>query len=136
MAVRNERTGWRDDLRLNDRHRQWGWDCPAVDIDKLFIEYDHGHPVAIVEYKNEHAQIAHSTDTSIRAIIELGNRAQLPVFGVRYADNFSWFRVVPLNDDAKQFLPIAQKLTERDYVALLYKIRGRTLPSNLFKEPT
>jgi len=93
MEVRKERTGWRDDRRLNDRHRQWGWDCPAVDIDKLFIEYDTAEPVALVEYKHEYAEIAHSTDASISALIKVGNRSQLPVFGVRYADDFSWFRV-------------------------------------------
>lgn len=132
MKVRNERTGWRDDLRLNERHRQWGWDCPAVDIDKLFIEYDNGNPIAIVEYKHENARQASTKDASIHAIIELGNRAQLPVFGVRYANDFAWFRVVPLNETAKLFQSNRQEMTEHEYVALLYRLRNRTMPDNLF----
>jgi len=47
--VRPERTGWRD-LELSKRHRQWGWDCPGIDLDFLFLEYDRGKAVAIVEY--------------------------------------------------------------------------------------
>ena len=32
--VRQERSGWRD-MRLSERHRRWGWNCPAVDLDHL-----------------------------------------------------------------------------------------------------
>ena len=49
MEVRQERTGWRDEA-LSKRHRDWGWDCPAIDIDFLMIEYDKGKSVALVEY--------------------------------------------------------------------------------------
>lgn len=35
--VKLEKTCWRD-LDLLKRHRVWGWDCPAQDID--FLEYD------------------------------------------------------------------------------------------------
>lgn len=38
-AVAEERNGWRDE-RISKRHRQWGRDCPAVDIDFLMLEYD------------------------------------------------------------------------------------------------
>lgn len=133
MEVSKERTGWRDDLRLNDRHRQWGWDCPAVDVDKLFIEYDQAKPVALVEYKHENAEPASSKHASIRALIEVGNRADLPVYGVRYANDFSWFKVVPLNNVAKIFLSERQQMTESEYVAFLYRLRGRTMPANLLR---
>lgn len=133
MDVRKERTGWRDDLRLNDRHRQWGWDCPAVDVDKLFIEYDQAKPVALVEYKHENAQPANARDASIRALIEVGNRADLPVYGVRYAADFSWFKVVPLNGVAKTFLAERQNMSESGYVTFLYRLRGRDMPANLLR---
>jgi hypothetical protein len=45
--VKKERSGWRD-LELSGRHRRWGWDCPAVDLDFLFLEYDKGKAVALV----------------------------------------------------------------------------------------
>jgi len=33
-------------IQLSDRHRQWGDDCPMVDLDFLMCEYNHGVPVA------------------------------------------------------------------------------------------
>jgi len=54
----------------------------------------------------------------------LGNRAGLPVLAVRYADDFSWWRVVPLNQAAKQWVPDRQVMGEPDWVRLLYRMRG------------
>jgi hypothetical protein len=52
--VAKERSGWRD-LELSQRHRAWGFDVPAVDID-YFLAYDNGKAVALIEYKHERAQ--------------------------------------------------------------------------------
>jgi hypothetical protein len=38
---------WRDEA-ISQRHRLWGFNCPAVDIDFLMIEYDQGKPAACV----------------------------------------------------------------------------------------
>jgi hypothetical protein len=129
--VKQERTGWRD-MRLSERHRHWGWDCPAVDLDFLFLEYDKGQPVALVEYKHERAAPQWASHPTYQAIINLGNRAQLPVFAVRYADDFSWWRVVPLNEQAKQWLSERQEMTEKEWVTLLYRMRGYDLPEDIF----
>jgi len=132
--VRRERTNWRDE-RISKRHRQrWGWDCPALDLDFLLLEYDRGKAVALVEYKNEQAATAHSTHPSYRALIDLGNRAGIPVFGVRYADDWSWWRVTPLNDMAKRWVPRQARMTEREWVTLLYRIRGYDVPAALFAD--
>ena len=128
-----ERSGWRD-LALSERHRRWGWDCPAVDLDFLFLEYDQGHPVAIVEYKNEHARPQWPSHPTYLAMRELGTRAGIPVFGVRYADDFSWWRVSPLNILAKTWAPAQVQMTERGWVGLLYTIRGRSTPADLFTD--
>lgn len=131
MEVRQERTHWRD-LSLNDRHRQWGYNCPMTDIDLLTIEYDSGTPKALVEYKHERAAPQYSTHPTYRALTALGNDAGLPVFAVRYADDFAWFRVVPLNDRARAWTPERREMTEREWVELLYKVRGRELPREVF----
>lgn len=128
--VKKERSGWRD-LALNERHRQWGWDCPVVDLDFLFLEYDRGQPVAIVEYKNEHARIQHSCHPTYQALINLGTRASIPVFASRYSDDFSKWVVVPLNEFAKQHLAVKTTMTEREWVSFLYKIRGYVAPKQL-----
>ena len=129
--VRNERTGWRD-LDLSERHRNWGWDCPAVDLDFLFLEYDRGKASALIEYKNEYAKPQMATHPTYQALIDLGTRADVPVFAVRYASDFSWWKVIPLNKRAKEWVPERLTLNEHEYVSLLYKIRGYDLPKSVF----
>jgi len=129
--VAEERTGWRDQ-RLSARHRRWGWDCPGFDIDWLFVEYDNCKATALVEYKHEYAKPQTPTTATYKALIDLGDRAGIPVFAVRYADNFSWWRVVSLNDYARKFVPKKIEITEIEWVRLLYKVRGRELPEDFF----
>ena len=129
--VRTERTGWRDEL-LSSRHRAWGWDCPAVDIDFLLLEYNHGKACALVEYKHERAAPQYPTHPTYKALIDLGNRAGIPVIACRYSDDFSEWKVAPLNDKAKEFIPDRSIMTEIEWVTLLYKIRGNdTVPQSV-----
>ncbi len=131
--VRPERTGWRD-LALSRRHRRWGWDCPAVDLDFLFLEYDKGKATALVEYKHENALVQHPTHPTYQAMIDLGNRAGIPVFGVRYAEDFLWWKVSPLNPVAKRWCEKQTTMSEQEWVTLLYRIRGYDLPDDVFTD--
>lgn len=130
--VKPERTHWRDE-RLSERHRRWGWDCPMVDIDFLAMEYDNGEPVAIVEYKNEHAKVQYASHPSYQALIKSGNRADLPVIACRYSDDFSKWIAVPLNNKALEYLPERKELDELGWVKLLYKMRGRELDDKIIE---
>ena len=67
-------------------------------------------------------------------MIDLGDRASIPVFGVRYADDFSWYRVTPLNDCAKKYQAEQETMSEEDWVRLLYRLRGYELPSSVLKD--
>ena len=129
--VRPERTNWRDQ-RISQRHRRWGWDCPAVDLDFLLLEYDRSRAAALVEYKHERAPVQHATRPSYQAMIDLGNRAGIPVFGVRYADDWSWWRVTPLNDHARKHVAQQTHMSEEQWVSLLYRVRGLEVPPDLF----
>ena len=131
--VRQERTGWRDQA-LSERHRKWGWDCPVVDLDFLVVEYDKGKAVAVVEYKHEKAEPQYASHPSYQAMIDLGNRAELPVMAVRYTGDFSQWCVVPLNGIAKKWLPKRTEMTEREWVTLLYNLRGYDPPESLFED--
>jgi hypothetical protein len=113
-------------------HRQWGLQSPAVDIDLLLIEMNRAKAAALVEYKGELAQPQLPSHPSYLALTDLGNRAELPVFAVRYAHNFAWFRVVPLNAFAKRILPERKMMTERQFVTLLYNLRGVQPPEEIF----
>ncbi len=123
----NERTGWRDE-RISARHRLWGFDCPAVDIDWLVVEYDRAEPVALIEYKHELAVVSGPADTNRMAIVALGDRAGLPVFCVRYKDDLSSFHVHPWNTAAFSALPETTFLSEIHFVELLYRLRHRAVP--------
>jgi hypothetical protein len=97
------------------------------------LEYDRGKASALVEYKNEHATPQYANHPTYQAMIDLGNRAGLPVIACRYTDDFSKWRVVPLNNFAKTFIPERQELTEKEWVKLLYKIRGYEVPDEVLE---
>jgi len=124
--VRRERTHWRDEA-LSLRHREWGFDCPAVDVDFLAIEYDQHVAKMLVEYKHEAARRIPRYHPSIRAIIDLANRAGVPALMVRYAADFSWWRPVLLNTQALSICGSDQCLSEAEWVELLYRCRGREM---------
>jgi len=134
MDVRPERNGWRDET-ISRRHRRWGWDCPAVDLDFLLLEYDRGRASALVEYKHKNAPPQSSGHPSYRAMVDLCNRSQIPCFAVRYGDDWSELRVTPLNALARKHMPEATTITEHEWVSLLYRIRGLEVPKDLFSEP-
>lgn len=129
--VKEERSGWRD-LALSKRHRRWGWDCPAVDLDFLFLEYDKGKAVALVEYKHERAALQYRTHPTYQAMIDLADRAKLPCFACRYANDFIWFKPIPLNNYAKSMLAEPIRMTECEWITFLYRIRGYEVPKQIF----
>ena len=126
----NERTGWRDE-KLSLRHRKWGCDCPAVDIDFLVIEYDEAEPKALVEYKHIEKGEVDFTDANYRTLTNLANAASLPFFNVRYSDDLRAYYISPINELARSFLGECRLMAERQYVEFLYLLRGRVLPSRL-----
>lgn len=129
--VRSERSGWRDE-GLSNRHRLYGWDCPAVDIDFLMIEYDTGKPSALVEYKlREKPQEFDYSSTSFAAIAELANNSHIPAICCQYNKDFTRFWPEAMNEYGKKWLPCRWSLTEEQYVSLLYALRGRHIPDEI-----
>jgi hypothetical protein len=130
----NERSGWRDE-RLSLRHREGGVNCPAADADFILFEYDQKIVRAIIEYKHEFAPPSSPSDANNQALKNIADRAGIPFFACRYGENLDWFLAVPLNDLALKLLPSRERLSERGWVELLYKIRGRSMPElKIFKE--
>lgn len=119
-------------MEISLRHREWGFDCPAVDIDFLLLEYDEGKPKGLVEYKNELAKLHHSKHPTLKAIEHLADASSIPFFVCRYSSNFMWWEAFPINLIAFNFVEEPTKFTERQWVELLYKIRGKEMPENLF----
>lgn len=120
----HERTGWRDQ-EISARHRQWGMNCPAADLDFLMVEYNHGLPVALVEYKHHKVKfpidLRHAT---YRAIRVLADGAGLPFLLAFYWPETWAFYVVPVNDIARERIPSnRQRLSEQEFVRGLYRLR-------------
>ena len=128
--VREERTGWRDE-QISRRHRRWGYDCPAIDIDFLLMEYDRGRASALVEYKHQRAQELQTSHPSVEAFVDLANAANIPAVVCRYADDFSWWFPSPLNEKARHYIGEPKRLSESEWVTLLYQMRGRSFPKEL-----
>lgn len=120
-----ERTGWRD-LEISSRHRQWGFNCPSVDLDFLMVEYNLGKPVAIVEYKRFTAQYPNLNHPTYRALNDLANSANIPFFIAFYYPTIWAFKVLPVNETSMEFYS-DKVYTELQYVEILYKIRSKSI---------
>ena len=113
----------------------WGVSCSATDIDFLLVEYIYNTPKAIIEYKNEHAPPQKLSASQYQVLKKLGDRAQIPVFAVRYADDFSKFYVVPVNKKSSKLLRKRTTMTENEFVTFLYKIRNiKSVPAEILKK--
>ena len=128
---RTERTGWRD-AELSKRHGCWGFNCPAVDLDFVMMEYNHGKPCALVEYKHKYAQQINPNHATYRALVNLADKysdGPLPCFVAIY-DPEDWsFLVVPLNDTARTYYKHCdgERLSEQRFVRSLHLLRKKVL---------
>lgn len=133
-GVRQERTGWRDQA-ISSRHRTWGFNCPAVDLDFLMVEYNLGKPVGIIEYKHHNGRFPDVKHPTYRALIELAGLAGLPFCVVFYWPETWAFRVYPINEQARaHFSAPYQDFSEVEFVARLYRIRYLAVSDDLLNK--
>ena len=130
-TVAPERTGWRDES-ISRRHREWGFNCPAVDLDFLVAEYNIGVPVALIEYKHFKAQKPVIKHPTYRALTALADRAPpIPFLIAFYWPEIWAFRISPINEVSKTNFQEGELLTEFDFVARLYHMRRLVLSQNI-----
>lgn len=130
-----ERTGWRDES-ISQRHRIWGFNCPAVDLDFLVAEYHIGKPVGLIEYKHFMAQVPNVLHPTYRALTALADGYKdggLPFLIAFYWPDIWAFRITPVNDYAKEHFSAEENLSELEYVKRLYRLRSLTLTEYLVK---
>lgn len=99
-------------------------------MDQAWCEFDRREPVAIIEYKDRRARLD-SGDANNTTLRRLADRANLPFLIVVYDTDQVQFGVVPMNSQAKGFVPEKQILSEEKYVELLYRIRNRVMPEDI-----
>lgn len=130
-GVRQERSGWRCQ-EISERHREWGYNCPAVDLDFLVVEYNHGNPVALVEYKNRRYNSVNTHDRTYDALTRLADGytgGPLPFLVAVYDEHDWWFIVHPMNDAARRHYRhcAGEPISEQRFVKSLYLLRKRKM---------
>jgi len=129
-----ERTGWRCE-KISQRHRDWGYNCPAVDLDFIVTEYNHGKPVALVEYKEKHAASPDLTHPTYKALKDLADNYSpnaIPFLIAIYCPDDWWFKVIPVNQAAIEYYKhvSGQFITEQRFVKSLYLLRKTVLEAS------
>jgi len=128
---RVERTGWRDS-EISQRHGAWGFNCPAVDLDFVMMEFNHGKPCAIIEYKHKNAKQVDPKHATYKALRDLADNywpRPLPCLVARY-DPETWnFLITPLNEAARKYYShcIGEVISEKRFVKSLHLMRKKSL---------
>ena len=135
MAVKPRRTEYDDKTSLSDIHREWGWACFMRDLDFVGEEFFNGEAVVIVEYKNEHHMRIDLEDRSYKALINLADKASLPVFIAIYSDDKTEWEIWAINDIARDAVGTEKYKTDMlGWIYLLYAFRGVQVPNDVWNK--
>ncbi len=137
----HERHNRRDEI-ISAKHRRWGYNVPATDIDFVLCEYDREMPKALTEFRHINGSIRRNSN--MNALGNLANMAGLPFFIVQYryedddgtiwcdenrtVDTPAYMRVINGNDNADKHWvtqDVDTFMNEEEYKAFLHRIRGR-----------
>ena len=126
-GVRLNQTGWRDEW-ISNRHRTWGFDCPATDIDFLMVEYTNRNPIALIEYKTVGSLKYLGQDKALLdhlPVSRLAMMAGLPSFICAYDQKQIEFWVKASNAKGEVELTSDKwvKMDETTYIGFLNYIR-------------
>ena len=98
----------------------------------MVAEYNYGKPVALIEYKEKRAAPPSLDHPTYRALIALADgyiHGPIPCVIVFYCSEKWWFKILPLNQAAKDWCGHieGETITEKRFVTGLYKLRKKTL---------
>ena len=119
---------WRDEW-ISERHRTWGYQLPATDIDFMLLEYSGSKPIALIEYKTIGSMKYVGIDKVMRGhapVSNLADMANLPSFIVAYDINAIKFWVWATNNHAELELlgDNYEAISESKFVSFLKGLRG------------
>lgn len=121
--VRGERTAWRDD-RLPPLHQQRGYELPAPGVHSLFLEYDRGKCVFLVDFIEDGTQVVGNCNP---VVTEFCDRDSIPFLIVATSDDMLRCVVQPQNGAAKSFISGNTTMNELEMIELFFALRGRDL---------
>lgn len=73
-------------MTASQRHRLYGYNCPAVDIDLLLSSADSGNPAALIEFKRKFWAAVDQYDINVKVVRAVAEAAGLPYLLVAYLD--------------------------------------------------
>ena len=119
---------WRDEW-ISERHRTWGYQLPATDIDFMLLEYSGSKPIALIEYKTVGSMKYVGIDKVMRGhapVSNLADMANLPSFIVAYDIQSIKFWVFATNNHAELELlgDNYEAISESKFVSFLKRLRG------------
>lgn len=122
---------WRDQ-EISARHRLYGSECPAVDIDFLLCEYNGREAVALIEYKYHVAKVNFDHPNYL-ALLDLAQNRQRPIpfLIAKYWPDVWAFKVHCMNDASLKYFDQHELLTERQYVERLYAMRNNFVTQSI-----
>ena len=111
---------------ISHRHRDWGWDCPAVDID--FFVSNNFAITGIIEYKNIRTFTTpskfklHPTGKALANLATKGKN-DVPLLFVYYNNELNSFKIYPLTLNCKQHKEyFGINLDKKEYFEFLNKL--------------
>ena len=114
---------------LSQRLKLWRLD---TNTDYLTLVQEQGKALAIIAYKRN-AVLELEYQAKIDALLDLADKAGLPVILCRHNEDFSWFEALPLNKEARKIRPCKTEYTESGWVYELYRIRGQKVPEEVLQ---
>lgn len=131
--VRHERTGQRDGEAVDYYsmlHRCMDYNCALTDLDRIFLEFDTGLPVALTEIKHCTASPENLTERSLNGLRTVADRTEIPLWLVLHDDAALHYYVLPGNEIARSAKPEIAAYYDRwitiaEYMTLLLAIRSR-----------
>jgi|SRR5271157_417090 len=129
LAVVPEADSWPVHREMSLRHREWGLNCPAVDLDYLLIDFNHCVPVCILEYKY---MTSPTNDSNTTATLRLAEHCGIPYFGAQY-NNRAWWFIVSAYRIGQGIVPGDEKkrYNEQSFREFLYELRDRAVAKNI-----
>lgn len=131
--ARKTDSGWRD-LLLDVRHDYYGFDFPVAGMTLPMVEYDKGHAVGLVSYHRWGHGLPKGLDAAdahraFSRLIASRDGSQLPFLTAVYDPEHWTMKVFAHNDAARLLVGTGwHVLTEREFAAVLYRMRDRDLP--------
>jgi hypothetical protein len=106
-----------------------GADLAALDLDLVLVEFDHGKPCGLIEFKRNTVDVD-LQHPSMRTLAKLADGCAIPFIVARYQVELWCFEALPGNAIAHRLFRRGW-LTEAEFVGHLYKLRGRPIPPDV-----